>query len=211
MMLNLQNFLTRHLLNILFSFTVFVLTVINFDFGVIIVPIITAFTYYVSNVVVKFIQKRKKMKELNLTPSEYKLIENQIIFAKKHINSLTQQFLRVRSIRSFKLLNDMTKISKRIVNIVQQNPHKFYQVENFFYSHLPSAVELTNKYSLLTQQQLKDQEIHLTLQETRQTLKELHETMEDDLRLALQSDIENLKIELDFIKLENEKKRQQFK
>ena len=33
--------------------------------------------------------------------------------------------------------------------------------------------------------------------------------MEDDLRSALESDIENLKIELDYVKLENEKKRQQ--
>lgn len=210
-MLNITNFLTRHLLNILVSFTFFILTVINFDLGIILVPILTIFAYYISNVVIKYIQRRKKSKELGLTFSEFKMIESQISVAKKHINSLTQNFLRVRSIRSFKLINDMSKLSKRIVNIVQTNPHKFYHVENFFYSHLPSAVELTNKYSLLTQQQIKDSDVHVTLQETRQTLKDLHETMEEDLRQALQSDIDNLKIELDFVKLENEKKRQQLK
>lgn len=209
-MLNVANFLTRHLLNILFSFTVFILTVINFDLGFVIVTLLTVFTYVISNKMIQYIQKRKKSKEFGLSFSEYKMIENQLKQAKKYINSLTQQFLRVRSIRSFKLLNDMTKLSRRIVNIVQSNPQKFYAVENFFYSHLPSAVELTSKYSLLTQQQIKDQEVHLTLQETRQTLKDLHETMEEDLRLALQSDIENLKIELDFVKLEKEKKQQHF-
>lgn len=209
-MLNVANFLTRHLLNMLFSFTVFILTVINFDLGFVIVTLLTVFTYVISNKMIQYIQKRKKSKEFGLSFSEYKMIENQLKQAKKYINSLTQQFLRVRSIRSFKLLNDMTKLSRRIVNIVQSNPQKFYAVENFFYSHLPSAVELTSKYSLLTQQQIKDQEVHLTLQETRQTLKDLHETMEEDLRLALQSDIENLKIELDFVKLEKEKKQQHF-
>lgn len=210
-MLNISNFLTRNLLNILFSSTIFILTVINFDLGVVIVPLITIFTYVISNFTIKYLQKRKKSKELGLTFSEYKMIENQIDIAKKNINSLAHQFLRVRSIRSFKLLNEITKVSRRIVNIVQANPQKFYQVENFFYSHLPSAVELTQKYTLLTQQQLKDQEVHLTLQETRKTLKDLHDTMEEDLYQALQSDIENLKIELDFVKMENEKNRQQLR
>lgn len=210
-MLTVSNFLTRHLLNILFSFTIFILTVVNYDLGIILVPFITILTYIISNGIIKYLQKRKQSKEFGLTYSEYKMIENQITNAKKHLNSLAQQYLRVRSIRSFKILNEMTKLSKRIINIVKTNPQKFYYVEDFFYSHLPSAVELTNKYSLLTQQQLKDPDIHLTLQETRQTLKTLHGAMEEDLKMALQSDIDNLKIELDFVKLENEKKQQQIK
>lgn len=207
-MLTVTNFLTRHLFNILFSFAAFIIVVVEFDLGIVLVPLITIATYIVSNIVIKLFQKRKRSKQFGLSYTEYKMIENQLTVAKQHINTLAQQYLRVRSVRSFKILNEMTKLSRRIVNIVQTNPQKFFYVENFFYSHLPSAVELTNKYSLLTSQQLKDQEVHLTLQETRQTLKDLHETMEEDLRLALQSDIENLKIELDFVKLENEKKQQ---
>ena len=92
----------------------------------------------------------------------------------------------------------MTKLSRRIVNIVQTNPQKFYTVEDFFYAHLPSAVQLTENYTMLSQQQIKDNEIHLALEDTRKTLKDLHETMENDLKDALASDLENLKIELDF-------------
>ncbi len=208
-MLGAMNFITRHAFNFLISLTVFTLTVVNFDLGVIIVPIITILTYYVSNKSIKIIQKSKKSKELGLTRSELNHIEKQLKLARTHIFSLTQQYIKVRSITSFKVLNEMTKLSRRILNIVQTNPYKFYSVQDFFYSHLPSAVELTSTYTLLTQQQLKDMEIHLALEDTRKTLKDLHVTMENDLKSALESDLEHLKMEIDYVKLENEKKRQQ--
>jgi 5-bromo-4-chloroindolyl phosphate hydrolysis protein len=208
-MLGAANFFTRHALNFFFSFTAFILTVVNFDLGVLFVPIITIVTYLVSNKWIKAIQKSKKSKELGLSRSEYKHIESQIKLAKNHINSLSQQYIRVRSVRSFKLLNEMMKLSKRIVNIVHKDPQKFYSVEDFFYSHLPSAAQLTKDYTMLTQSQVKDTEVHIALEDTRKTLKGLHETMENDLKSALESDLESLRIELDFVKLENAKKRQQ--
>lgn len=208
-MLGTMNFLSRHALNFLFSLTIFIFTTFTFDLGVVLVPILTILTYYVSNKSIKMIQKSKKRKLLDLTRSEYKHIEEQIKQARSNINSLTQQYVKVRSIKSFKLINEMTKLSKRIVSIVHNDPKKFYAVEDFFYSHLPSAVQLTDTYTLLTQQQLKDAEVNLALEDTRKTLRDLHVTMESDLRSALESDIENLKIELDYVKLENEKNRKQ--
>lgn len=208
-MLGAMNFITRHAFNFLISLTVFVLTVLNFDLGIFIVPMITILTYYVSNKSIKFMQKSKKSKELGLTRSELSHIEKQLKLARGHIFSLTQQYIKVRSITSFKILNDMTKLARRILNIVQTSPTKFYSVQDFFYSHLPSAVELTSKYTLLTQQQLKDMEIQLALEDTRKTLKDLHETMESDLKMALESDLEHLKMEIDYAKLSNDKNRKQ--
>ena len=208
-MLGAMSFITRHAFNFIISLTVFVLTVVNFDLGIFIVPMISILTYYISNKSIKFIQKTKKSKELGLTRSELSHIEKQLKIARSHIFSLTQQYIKVRSITSFKILNEMTKLSRRILNIVQTNPSKFYSVQDFFYSHLPSAVELTSKYTLLTQQQLKDMEIQLALEDTRKTLKDLHETMEIDLKLALESDLEHLKMEIDYAKLSNDKNRKQ--
>ncbi len=210
-MLGAMNFITRHAFSFLISLTVFIFTVVNFDLGIIIVPIITMLTYFLSNKAIRFIQKTKKSKELGLTRSELNHIDSQLKLARSNIFSLTQQYIKVRSISSFKILNEMTKLARRILNIVQTNPSKFYSVQDFFYSHLPSAVELTSKYTLLTQQQLKDMEIQLALEDTRKTLKNLHETMESDLKSALASDIEHLRMEIDYAKLENEKNRKQLK
>lgn len=208
-MLSAANFITRHALNFLIGFTVLIVAIFPLDFNFIIVPILSIAGYLSSNKVIKTIQKSKRSKELGLSSSEYKHIEKQIRQAKDHINSLSQQYIRVRSVRSFKLLNEMMKLSKRIVNIVQNNPQKFYSVEDFFYSHLPSAVQLTQTYSMLTQTQVKDTEIHLALEDTRRTLKDLQGTMENDLKCAIESDLESLRIELDFVKLQNAKQLQQ--
>lgn len=208
-MLGAANFFIRHALNFLIGFTVFILSIFNFDINLIFVPILSLIAYLISNKVIKVIQKSRRSKELGLSRSEFKHIEAQIKQAKGHINSLSQQYIRVRSVRSFKLLNEMMKLSKRIVNIVQNNPQKFYSVQDFFYSHLPSAVQLTQTYTMLSQTQVKDTEIHLALEDTRKTLKGLHGTMENDLKCAIESDLESLRIELDFVKLENAKKLQQ--
>lgn len=210
-MLGVSNFFIRHLLNFLFTIITLFSLIYFSDFipiAGLIIPIGTILTYIVSNMVVKRIQKYRKRKELDLTRSEYDHIEAQLKLAKNHINSLTQQYVRVRSIRSFKLLNEMTKLSRRIVNIVQSNPQKFYTVEDFFYSHLPSAVQLSKNYATLVQQQIKDADVHIALEDARKAMKSLQNTMEDDLKQALASDLESLKFELDYVKLEREKKQQ---
>ena len=205
-MLGAMDFITRHALNLFISFALLIISYFNFDLGMfsLAVPIVS---YFISNKILLTFQTYKRSKKLGLTKTEYRQIELQLKKAREQINKLTQQYTRVRSIKSFKLINETSKVSRRIINIVNNDPHKFYAVEDFFYAHLPSAVELTDKYTLLTKEQVKGTDIHLALEETRKTLKDLHVTIEEDLKLALQSDIENLKIELDFAKLSNEKRR----
>ena len=205
-MLGAMDFITRHALNLVIAFSLYLISILNFDLGVLAlgIPIVS---YFISNKLLLTFQTYKRSKKLGLTKKEYRQIELQLKKAREQMNKLTQQYTRVRSIKSFKLINETTKVSRRIINIVNNDPHKFYAVEDFFYAHLPSAVELTDKYTLLTKEQVKGTDIHLALEETRKTLKDLHVTIEEDLKLALQSDIENLKIELDFAKLSNEKRR----
>lgn len=207
-MLGVSNFITRHAFNWLISFSVFIITVLNFDLGILIVPLLTIASYFTSNKVILSFQKSQRSKQLGISRSEYNHIEKQLKLAKEQLFKLNQQYVRVRSIKSFKLINDMNKLSRRIINIVQERPRKFFMVEDFFYAHLPSAVELADKYTLLTKEQVQGTEIHIALEDTRKTLKDLYVTMEEDLKLALQSDIEDLKMELDFAKLENEKRKE---
>ena len=205
-MLGAMDFITRHALNLFISFTLYIISILSFDLGVIALAVPIA-SYFISNKLILTVQTMKRSKQLGLTKTEYRQIELQLKKAREQMNRLTQQYTRVRSIKSFKLINETSKVSRRIINIVNNDPHKFYAVEDFFYAHLPSAVELTDKYTLLTREQVKGTDIHLALEETRKTLKDLHVTIEEDLKLALQSDIETLKIELDFAKLSNEKRR----
>lgn len=208
-MLNSLHHFIRHLLNLFFGFAIFVIAMVQFNTitTLLSIPLAIA-TYFVSNKAILFYQKSKQSKQFGLTRSEFTHIEAQLKQARAQLARLTQQYIRVRSVKSFKLINDMNKLAKRILTIVQANPQKFYAVEDFFYAHLPSAVELMDKYTLFTKEQLGDPAVSLALEDTRQTLKELYETMEADLKQALAADIENLKIELDFAKLANEKRKE---
>ena len=93
----------------------------------------------------------------------------------------------------------MSSLSRRILNLVRSNPKKFYDVEKFFYAHLDSAVELTSKYALLINQPLKDKELRIALQNTRETLSDVNNQLEQDLRSVLASDIDQLQMEIDFV------------
>lgn len=205
-MLTTMNYLNRHGFNTVLSFSIFVISALLLEqfllpFGLLIG------SYIVSNKAMLTWQKHKKSKMLGFTRTEYNHIEQQIKEAKQGLSQLMQQYTRVRSVRSFKMINEMNKLAKRIINIVQTNPQKFYAVEDFFYSHLPSTIQLVDKYTLLTKEQVGGTEVHLALEDTRKTLKQLYATMEEDLKLALSSDIEHLKLELDYVKLENQKKK----
>ena len=160
--------------------------------------------YFVLNKGILFYQQMKRSKQLQLSRSEFLHIEKQLDIANKSADSLTQKYVQVRSVKSFRVIYDMSKLSKRIIALVRKDPKKFYLIEEFFYAHLPSAVELSDKYAILTKEKVTGTDIHLALNDARVTLKELHDTMEGDLKQALATDIESLKIELDFAKIANE-------
>ena len=168
-------------------------------------------TYFGLNKLILFYQQTKRAKQLNLTRSQFIHIDEQLQIATKNANALTQKYVQVRSVKSFKVIYEMSKLSKRIIALVRKDPTKFYIIEEFFYAHLPSALELSDKYALLTKQQVTGTDIHIALNDARVTLKELYETMEMDLKKALSPDIESIKLELDFAKLANEQRQNEIK
>ncbi len=147
----------------------------------------------------KQVQLSSNLKKLGMSRSEYKHIKGQLSGAKLKIKRLNGLYGQVRSVQAFRQLHEMNSLSRRILGIVRTNPKKFYHVEKFFYAHLDSAVELTSKYALLINQPLKDKDLRIALQNTRETLGDVTKQLELDLRSALDSDIEQLQLEIDFV------------
>ncbi|GEK35309.1 5-bromo-4-chloroindolyl phosphate hydrolysis family protein [Kurthia sibirica] len=176
---------------------------LGFGLGFFISSAISILIFIVSNIALKAYQRSKKRRQFSFTRSEYNHIEAQLAEANESLRQFNRMYTKIRSISGIKHLYEMSRLSKRIIAIVQANPPKFYQAEIFFYSHLPSAAELTEKFAFLTRQQVKDTELHIALQRTRDTLEDLLQSMEKDLRQVLASDIEELKVELDVVKISN--------
>ena len=200
-MIDVKYFIIRHLLSI----PMFIGSWIGLQSGLgqhfVLAGLLSVCSYFVSTQLIKMVQSRTIVSRYGLTMQEFRHIKRQLKEAKEKLKQLNSYYIKVRSVRAFKQLFEMNRLAKRIFNIVKTNPKKFYLVESFFYAHLDTAVELTSKYTMLVSQPVKATEIQIALQDTRETLLELNQVMEQNLHQVLSSDIEHLKMELDFAKI----------
>lgn len=196
-----ENFIKRQTISLPLMTVMFPVLYMGAEIGLLASGAVAAGTYIASNTTVKQLQFSSDSKKLGMTRSEYKHIRSQVKEAKNKIKQLQGNYYRVRSIASFKQLMELTRFSNKIVAQVQLDPRKFYLVEPFFYSHLDTALELTEKYSLLVGQPVKDRELKVALQDTRETLRSMTSVMERDLQKVLSTDVEKLRMELDYARL----------
>lgn len=140
---------------------------------------------------------RRIQKKYGLSRKEYYYILDQLKEAKAKLSRLQHLFLKVRSLRSLKQMIELNSLVKRIYSVVKKEPKRFYEIEPFFYSHLDSVVELAEKSALLSNKKVKGPDMKQSLLETTETLGDLSQTLEADLRQVLARDIEHLTIELD--------------
>ncbi|PKH10084.1 5-bromo-4-chloroindolyl phosphate hydrolysis family protein [Planomicrobium sp. MB-3u-38] len=204
-----QNFIRRQSVSLPITGVMFPILYLGAEIGLLASGAIAAGTYLASNSTIKQVQFSSTSKELGMTRNEYKHVLKQVQEAKLKTKRLQGQYYRVRSISSFRQLMEMTKLSNKIIAVVQQHPRKFYLAEPFFYSHLDSALELTEKYTLLVGQPVKDRDIKIALQDTRETLQSMNRVMQNDLKKVLSSDVEQLRMELDYARLAVDKQQNQ--
>ncbi|MBS4209685.1 5-bromo-4-chloroindolyl phosphate hydrolysis family protein [Bacillus sp. FJAT-50079] len=149
---------------------------------------------------VKLVTEYQFLKKNNLTRKDYVYIQKNLDEAKKKINRLQKAFFSVRTMGAFKQLYELNKLVKRMHSIVSKDPRRFYQSERFFFYHLDSVVELSERYADLAAQPIKNDTIYLSLKETQSTLGDLSESIKKDIYDALSNDIDELNFELDVAK-----------
>ncbi|SIT80811.1 5-bromo-4-chloroindolyl phosphate hydrolysis family protein [Edaphobacillus lindanitolerans] len=206
---NFQQFLTRQAIMLPVSFGSWLYFLLGAGMTFIPATGLLIAIYLAGDFSIRQVQTTSEVKRLGMTRSEYKHIEHQLSEAKSKLRQLNAHYGNIRSVQAFRQLNELNKLSKRIIGIVGQNPKKFYNVEKFFYAHLDSAVELSSKYALLANQPAKDPEMQATLQQTRETLTDLNEEIRKDVKRALTTDLETLKFELDYADVLTGKERKQ--
>jgi 5-bromo-4-chloroindolyl phosphate hydrolysis protein len=140
------------------------------------------------------------LKKNQLTRREYRYIKKNLEEAKQKIKRLNKSLFQIREIPSFKQRIEILRITRRIYKLTRKEPKRFYKAEEFYFSHLDSIVEITEKYALLSAQPKNNPELNQTLNETRKTLNELTGAIEKDLYAMLADDIDHLNFENDVAK-----------
>lgn len=204
----IENFIKRQSVSLPLMTVMFPVLYLGAEIGLLASGAVAAGTYIASNSTIKQVQLSSNSKQLGMTRSEFKGVMKQLKQAKEKVKHLQGYYYRVRSIASFKQLMDISRLANKIIAIVQENPRKFYQAERFFYSHLDTSVELTEKYCLLVGQPVKDKEIKVALQDTREMLQAMKVVLEEDLKRVLSTDVEQLQMELDYARMSVEKSKQ---
>ncbi|MEH7076616.1 5-bromo-4-chloroindolyl phosphate hydrolysis family protein [Neobacillus drentensis] len=150
--------------------------------------------------ILAIVMNARFLNKQQISRKEYRYIRKNLIEAKQKINRLNKNLFNVRDISSVKQRIDLLRITKKIHKMTTKEPKRFYQAEQFYFSHLDSIVELTEKYSFLSSQPKKNTEMGQSLIETRHTLNELTKVLEEDLYKVISDDIDHLNFEIDVAK-----------
>jgi 5-bromo-4-chloroindolyl phosphate hydrolysis protein len=153
-----------------------------------------------TNVILSMFMNRSFLNKHQMTRKEYRYIKKNLNEAKQKINRLNKNLFTIRDLSSVKQRIDILRITKKIQKMAMKEPKRFYQAEQFYFSHLDSVVELTEKYSFISSQPKRNMEMGQTLIETRHTLDELTKVLEEDLYHVINNDIDNLNFEIDVAK-----------
>ncbi|WP_439442844.1 5-bromo-4-chloroindolyl phosphate hydrolysis family protein [Listeria aquatica] len=145
-----------------------------------------------------------------LTNKEYRYIRSNLEEARAKILRLQKIMSAHKALYSFQERNKTLQLTKRLYQIVKEEPKRFYEAEDFFFSHLDSLVELTEKYAFLESQPVKDKKIYQTLSDTRSLLNDLSRVIEKDLFTLLNQDVNSLDFELEVAKNSISKQKKKF-
>ncbi|MBW3114378.1 MULTISPECIES: 5-bromo-4-chloroindolyl phosphate hydrolysis family protein [Bacillaceae] len=191
-------FLLRTVLSFSIGISSFIAFLLLFDLGFALTLLSGIGTGAFIFIVVKALQKKWWLNKNGLSSKEFRYINRNLKEAKEKVKRLQKQQLKVRSLGAFKQILEINRISRRIYQLVKKEPKRFFSAESFFFYHLDSVVEITEKYTFLSSQPGKNKETFLSLQQTRTTLDDLTGSLEKDLQKVLAEDMDHLQFELNF-------------
>ncbi|BCB04277.1 5-bromo-4-chloroindolyl phosphate hydrolysis family protein [Bacillus sp. KH172YL63] len=191
-------FMLRSVIGFSMGTSSFIAYLLLFDLGfplTLLASIGTGLFFYIT---VKAVQKKWWLGKNGLSSKEFRYINRNLKEAKEKVKRLQRQQLKVRSLGAFKQILEINRLSRRIYVLVKKEPKRFFSAESFFFYHLDSVVEITEKYTFLASQPGKNKEAFLSLQQTRTTLDDLTDSLEKDLHKVLANDMDTLQFELNF-------------
>ena len=189
------------------AFIVWMVTVFAWDLSFLIDAIVGAGGFLLSYFPTQRLTSRKYLNEIGLSRRDYRYVRTQLNQAQLKIRTILKSFMNIRSLKDFRQVNDIYRITRSIYTSIKQRPGMFFKVEGFFYSHLDNALNLVDSYTRLSRMPRKSKEEKQKLEQTRITLDEVKRTLIADLKRLNEEDYERLDVEMELNKLEQERRK----
>lgn len=189
------------------AFVSWMVSVFGFDLSFIIDGLIGVGMFFVSYFPTQRLTSNKYLAEIGLSRRDYRFVRTHLNQAQDKIRNILKSFINVRSLKDFRQINDIYRISKSIHFVVKQRPALFFKVESFFYSHIDNALNLIDSYTRLSKMPKKTIEEKQKLEQTRITLDEVKRTLIADLKRINEEDYERLDVEMELNRLEQSRRK----
>ena len=147
----------------------------------------------------------KQLNDYGLVKSEYQYIREQLKEARTKVNRLKKSYINVRSLKDAKLVFDINRLVNTIHDTVEDDPKQFFSVQQFYHSHLDSAVNTVEHYLHLYKMPGKSRDERMKLHEARITLLEIKRSLESDVSTMNKSGYQALELEKDVVKVRRER------
>ncbi|MCD8820212.1 5-bromo-4-chloroindolyl phosphate hydrolysis family protein [Staphylococcus gallinarum] len=183
------------------------ISIFAFDIYMFFDLLISAATFFVVYFPTQRLTSRRYLIEIGLSRRDYHFVNSQLNNAQDKNRRILKSFVNVRSIKDFRQVNDIYRISRAIFLAVKQRPASFFKVESFFYSHIDNALNLIESYTRLAKSPKKSKAEKQKLEQTRITLDEVKRTLIADLKRINEDDYNMLDIEMELNRMEQNRKK----
>jgi 5-bromo-4-chloroindolyl phosphate hydrolysis protein len=187
------------------------ISMIAFDIHLIYDMMIGAGSFFAAYLPTQSISMNKQLQEYGLTKSEYKYINSQLKEAREKLARLKKSYSSIRTLKDVKLIYDINRLIRSVLKTVEDDPKKFFRIQQFFHSNLDSAVNTIEQYLYLYKMPGKTKDEKIKLHETRLSLLELKRTIEANLSLMNQSTYQSLDVERDIIRINNKRTKRSYR
>ncbi|MBG9814435.1 hypothetical protein ABD68_23610 [Bacillus endophyticus] len=122
-------------------------------------------------------------------------VDHHVKEARKSLRTLSQSRFKVKSMHVWIKINKLQKVGRSIIDMVDKEPARFYEAQDFFKKYLPSTVKIVDRYTFLLAKPTKNAEVKIALSETEDTLDELIVKYDEVLTSSISQDLTALEIE----------------
>lgn len=154
--------------------------------------------YYVTSLVLKRKFRKAIKVDVNKEKQLYRLKE--LRHARLKIYKIGKYRYKIRSVYMWQTISKIHKMLQKMVAVAEREPERFRNVQSFFNTYLDSLTMILDKYTVLTNQQVKNQDILLAIKKTEETLEEMAKTLEENMLAILENDVIDLDVELKVLK-----------
>jgi 5-bromo-4-chloroindolyl phosphate hydrolysis protein len=142
----------------------------------------------------------EKTYDFDLDKHDRAYIKQNLQDAWKKLKTIRRLQFRIRSIPIWQKTSHLYKVARRILSIIEEEPHRFHSARSFFSSYLDSTITILEKYTMLVSQPVRNTEIMMALKKTEAMLDDIIHALEEELMQVLSDDVLNLNVELDTLK-----------